>query len=250
MILLKQPSLEEVTSKLRLIKRRRFLVVLIGEFSVEYKGRAHSKLSCGERMLLIKPDNTLLIHNSKGRNPVNWMKEKTIIETRLTEDYLVIKGLCINPRETIRIRIKSVKALLLTPFASTGRLEIIGTEADMAKMIYEHPELISKNFKPIHLEEQTKYGFIDVMGYEKDKLVLIECKRYKAGLSAVQQLRRYVERVKKSKGVQNVRGVLAAPSITENAKNMLKDWGFTYKKVNPPKYLIAEKDVQKTLTEY
>jgi RecB family endonuclease NucS len=40
-----------------------------------------------------------------------------------------------------------------------------------------------------------------------------------------------------SKGITNVRGILAAPKITENAARMLNDWGFEFVSVKPPKYL-------------
>ncbi|MBI4141199.1 DUF91 domain-containing protein, partial [Candidatus Woesearchaeota archaeon] len=112
------------------------------------------------------------------------------------------------------------------------------TEEDMSKMLYSNPELIELGFKPVSQEEQTKYGFIDVFGTDKDGvLTVVECKRYCADLSAVTQLRRYVEKIKESKGIDTVRGIIAAPKITDNAKNMLEDWGFKFISVNPPKYL-------------
>jgi len=115
---------------------------------------------------------------------------------------------------------------------------ISGTEEDMSRMLYENPELVEKGFKPVSQEEQTAYGFIDVFGYDANgTLVVVECKRYCADLSAVTQLRRYVEKVKESKGIDTVRGILAAPKITDNAKKMLEDWGFKFISVNPPKYL-------------
>ena len=71
---------------------------------------------------------------------------------------------------------------------------------------------------------------------KKGVLTIVECKRYCAELSAVTQLRRYVEKIMVSKGITKVRGIIAAPKITENAKKMLEDWGFEFKSINPPKY--------------
>jgi hypothetical protein len=91
---------------------------------------------------------------------------------------------------------------------------------------------------PVSQEEQTAYGFIDVLGTDKDgTLTVVECKRYVADLSAVTQLRRYVEKLCASKGISKVRGILAAPKITQNAEQMLKDWGYSFVSVKPPKYL-------------
>ena len=114
---------------------------------------------------------------------------------------------------------------------------VSGTEDDMSDMIYRNPAMIEDGFKPVSQEEQTKYGFIDVMGVDKKGvLTIVECKRYCAELSAVTQLRRYVEKIMVSKGITKVRGIIAAPKITENAKKMLEDWGFEFKSINPPKY--------------
>ena len=108
----------------------------------------------------------------------------------------------------------------------------------MSNMLYANPELIEDGFKPVSREEQTKYGFIDVFGTDKNGvLTIVECKRYCADLSAVTQLRRYVEKMMVSKGITKVRGILAAPKITENAEKMLEDWGFSFKSIKPPKYL-------------
>ncbi|MBW2972382.1 DUF91 domain-containing protein, partial [Candidatus Woesearchaeota archaeon] len=128
------------------------------------------------------------------------------------------------------------------------KIQIIGTERDMSEMIYNNPALIAPDFKPVSMEEQTQYGFIDVFGYDKDNnLVIVECKRYCADLSAVTQLRRYVEKMKKAKGTENVLGVVAAPKITANALTMAEDWGYRFVAVDPPKYKERYNKDQKTL---
>ncbi len=244
------PELNEVKDIVSVGVRNKWLVVLVGVFGVNYKGRAISELSCGERLLIIKPDGCVLIHNSEGVNPINWMREGSSINAKLDEEVLNIKVLNINPREELVLRIQKVSVVFTNGFSSVGELRVIGSEADMARKIYENPSVISKNFKPVSLEEQTKYGFIDVLGCEGEDYVVVECKRYRAGLSGVQQLRRYVEKFKKARGINNVKGVLAAPSITKNAFKMLTDWGFSYKRVEPPMHLIGEKTVQEKLSKF
>jgi RecB family endonuclease NucS len=115
-------------------------------------------------------------------------------------------------------------------------------------MIYDNPKLISEDFKPLSREEHTKYGFIDVFGHDKNgTLIIVECKRYKADLGAVTQLRRYVEKIMKDKGLKEVKGIIAAPKISPNAHKMLHDWGFDFKKVEPPKFFEEKKKKQSTL---
>ncbi|MBS3132897.1 DUF91 domain-containing protein [Candidatus Woesearchaeota archaeon] len=50
-------------------------VVLGCNCSVNYSGRAESFLADGDRIIIIKSDKTLLIHQPHGSNPVNYMKE-------------------------------------------------------------------------------------------------------------------------------------------------------------------------------
>jgi RecB family endonuclease NucS len=128
--------------------------------------------------------------------------------------------------------------------------ELAGNERDMSDMIKDHPELISKDFKPLSREEHTKFGFIDVFGHDnKGNMVIVECKRYTASLQYVTQLRRYVEKISELKGIdiKRVKGIMASPAISPNAKEMLEKWGHEWRQVNPPKRLERYNKDQKTL---
>jgi hypothetical protein len=131
--------------------------------------------------------------------------------------------------------------------------ELAGNEKDMSDMIKEHPEMISADFKPLSREEHTTFGFIDVFGHDKKgNLVIVECKRYTASLQCVTQLRRYVEKISELKGIElkRVKGILASPSISPNALEMLKKWGFEWKHVHPPKRLERYNKDQKNLGDW
>ncbi|MBU0461822.1 MAG: DUF91 domain-containing protein, partial [Nanoarchaeota archaeon] len=154
-------------------------------------------------------------------------------------------------KEFLDIKINKIHFVNSHPMKDGKKLQLAGSEKDMAEMIYKNPEMLEPDFRPVSMEEQTKYGFIDVMGTDrKGNIVVVECKRYNADLNAVQQLRGYVEKIKESKGIENVRGILAAPKITGNAEQMLKDWGFKFVAVSPPKYFERYDSDQKTLGSF
>ena len=72
---------------------------------------------------------------------------------------------------------------------------------------------------------------IDLYGVDRQgNVVVIEFKRGRAGLDAVSQLKRYVDELKKERGGR-VRGVLAAPGVTESALKLLKELGLEYVKI-------------------
>ncbi len=246
-----EPDKDNSKNILKRALQRNELITVYCECEVNYEGRAYSKLERGERVIIIKPDKTLLVHKPTGRNPVNWMKEGASIKFDSNNDSLFINAESINPRERMIIKVSKVHLLHSCELSDAEEVSIMGSEADMARMIYEKPYLINPDFKPVSLEEQTKYGYIDVMGHDGEgTLIIIECKRDKAGLNAVQQLRRYVERIKTAKGTDKVIGYIAAPGMTKNSEQMLKDWGFKFAQVEPPMKNVIDKSRQKKLKDY
>jgi len=231
-------DLQEYCTLLNDSLNRNETVVFACKCTIRYSGRAESVLEAGDRVIIIKSDKALLVHQPAGNNPINYMKPNTSHSLSVQEKKLILKSNNLLLKESMDITIDRMFFFNSHKLEDTQSIIIAGTEEDMSKMLYENPEMIEKGFVAVSQEEQTKYGFIDVFGTDKEgNLVVVECKRYCADLGAVTQLRRYVEKIKESKGVQNVRGILAAPKITDNAKKMLEDWGFKFISVNPPKYL-------------
>lgn len=215
-----------------------------------YSGRAEAELDWGDRMLVIKQDNTLLIHQPENGNPINYLKPGARVHTYREEGAVFLEGTHPQTNDVVLVEIQEIHDAMHRKLEDGKKQVLAGTEADMSDWIKENPSCISDDFKPLSREEHTNYGFIDVFGHNGDgELVIVECKRYTAGLSAVQQLRRYVERIKQVKNVQHVRGYVAAPKITTNAKQMLEDWGFKWARVEPPKRLLVARD-QKTLGDW
>ncbi len=217
---------------------------------IRYSGRAESFLDWGDRLVIIKSDHTLLVHQPAGNAPINYMKPNTSHTMRYEDNALTLKSQNTMLKEKMEITIKTIHFFNSHKLEDGQVIRVSGTEEDMSDMIYNNPELIEEGFKPVSQEEQTKYGFIDVFGVDKNGvLTVVECKRYCAELSAVTQLRRYVEKIMVSKGITKVRGILAAPKITENAKKMLEDWGFRFVSIKPPKYL-EEYDKKQSKLEF
>jgi endonuclease len=223
-------------------------IVLCCNCQINYSGRAESFLDFGDRVIIIKSDNALLVHQHQGNAPVNYMKPNTNHSLEIQDESIILKSKNQTLKEYMDIIIKKIHFLNTQKMEDSNSIRIAGTEKDMSDMIYNNPQLIEEGFKAASREEQTKYGFIDVLGVDKNNiLTVIECKRYCADLGAVTQLRRYVEKIKKNKGIERARGIIAAPKITPNALKMLNDWGFGFKQIEPPKHLEQYKKNQKRL---
>lgn len=223
------------------------------ECEIKYSGRAEAELELGERLVIIKSDNTILIHQPEGSTPINYMKSDSSINLSEGNGFFVIESYNSKNKDYLDILIYKVFEFMSKKIEDGKKLVLVGSEKDMSDMIKDKPYVISEDFSPLSREEHTKYGFIDVFGHDKKgNLVVIECKRYSAGLSAVQQLRRYVEKITELKGINknNVKGILAAPEIAKNAEGMLNDFGFEFKRVDPPKRLERYNSKQKSVFDY
>lgn len=221
---------------------------------IKYSGRAEAELDLGERLIVVKSDNTLLVHQADGSNPINYMKADSQINLFETDNgELVIETYNSKNKDYLDIIIFKVFDFSSRKLEDSKKLVLVGTEKDMSDMIKDNPLLISNDFSPLSREEHTKYGFIDVFGHDSQgNLVIIECKRYIAGLSAVQQLRRYVEKMIELKGIDKskVKGIIAAPDIAKNAKAMLDDFGYFFVSVTPPKRLERFNKSQKSVFDF
>jgi RecB family endonuclease NucS len=228
-------------------------VIIGAECEVWYFGKVESYLPEGDRIIIIKSDKILLVHQPSGVNPINYMKENTEHKIIVNDEGTFLKSRNLFLKDYMDVKFHRIHFVTTHPLEDGGKILVQGSEADMSDMIYENPELIEKGFKPFSREEHTKFGFIDVFGTDKnEKIVVIECKRDSADFKAVSQLHRYIHKIMDSKGVkeETIRGIIAAPRITENALVMLKQQGYEFVSVNPPKYLQKYDKKQKKLGDY
>lgn len=226
-------------------------IVFSARCEISYSGRAESFLPMGDRVIMIKSDNTLIVHQPTGNNPINYMKPESSIILSKEDEGIFLRARNLPMKEYMDIKVDKIHFANSHSLSDGQKIQVMGSERDMADMIYENPELISPDFRPLSMEEQTKYGFIDVFGHDKNgNLVIVECKRQNGDLSAVTQLRRYVEKIKEMRGVDNVKGILACPKITPNALQMLQDWGFEHVAVKPPNYRERFDSSQRTLAGF
>lgn len=242
--------MDDFIEKINQAIRRGDTIVFSSNCEIDYTGRAKSHLPDGDRIILIKPDKTLLIHQPSGSAPVNYMKAAS--EHSFVKDGSAVYMKSQNPalKEYLSLKINKLHFYNTVKLDDGKKIELSGTERDMSDWLYDNPSVIEEGFKPLSREEHTKYGFIDLFGYDKEgTLVVVECKRYRADLSAVTQLRRYVEKIKAAKGIDKCRGILAAPEISANALTMLNDWGYSFKHAHPPDKLKRAQG-QKKIGEY
>lgn len=229
------PSLEVAaeTMKAAIYGRKAFIVV--GNCWVEYRGRASSTLKKGERIFIVKEDRSVLVHRSKGYEPVNWQPSGSIFYTSLKGNVLTVKAVRQAPRESIVVNFDRVYLLTVLNLTDEGEFCLYASEENMQKAILIQPEIVEEGLKLITYEKKVDPGFIDVYGVDrKGRMVVIEIKRKSAGKDAVLQLAKYVDSVK---GIvsRETRGIIVAPQLAKGAQKLLVTLGLNFKQLDPKK---------------
>ena len=202
------------------------VLILVGDMEIEYYGRAASHAPRGPRLLVMKVDGALLIHEAQKREPLNWQPPGAHATFECVGELLRLRSIRTSPREEVIVDIYSVSFAKACRLAST-RLVVIGTEEDIVKAIASNPKAIDPQAILVGTEISTPYGKIDVLLKKPDgKLIVVEVKNERAGIAAVAQLKRYVE-FYRSQGIE-AEGVLVAPSISDDARVALYREGFKF----------------------
>jgi RecB family endonuclease NucS len=138
---------------------------------------------------------------------------------------------------------------MVTSLRDQASLVIAGMETDVVNQIIIDPNIIEEGLRISKREKHVKSGLIDLYGFDKEHIpVVIEVKRSIANISAVQQLRMYVNDVKKDVKKADVRGILCAPRVPDMVKKLLSDYGLEWQEVE--REVVLPDDWQKTLKDF
>jgi RecB family endonuclease NucS len=213
-------------------------VVLFGRCTVDYDGRAASTLGPGDRLVVLKPDGTALVHTDEGQKPVNWQPpgcEHAVSVEGEDGGELVVHSERETPAETLTVRFERLAHAAVCQGTDPEDLALTGTEADLKQRILEEPDLVEPGFEPRATERETPAGAVDLFGVDADgSRVVVELKRRRVGPDAVSQLNRYVDALDRELHADAaVRGVLVAPSVTDRAHRLLAERGLEFVALEP-----------------
>ena len=233
--ILQNPSLKEAVNTIKSGISRHRTLVITGKCTVDYDGRASSKLEMGERLVIFKPDGSALVHRPKDYSPVNWQPSGSIFNTNLNENGLVIRVFRRKEKESMVITFTDLKMVSVMDLVDNGEFTLYASEKEMQEAILYKPELLEPGFRPMTKEMAVDPGFIDIIGYDIDgTLTVVEIKRVKANKKAVEQLKKYMNVIDLDDN-RLVRAILVAPEITKNALKLLLELEYEFKALTPQK---------------
>ena len=212
------------------------MITIVGHCEVEYDGRASSYLAPGDRLVILKPDGTLLVPTGSQHEPVNWQPPGCTHRVSLEDEHLSVQSLHSSPAERVEISFTSIAQLSTFELADESTVALEGTEEDLRQRIFAEPNLVEPGFQPLMRERETPAGPVDIYGKDQEgRPVIIELKRRRVGPDAVGQLQRYVAAVGRELPVGTTpRGILIAPSVTDRAERLLASEGLESISLAPP----------------
>jgi RecB family endonuclease NucS len=204
--------------------------LIVARCEVSYAGRLTTVLPEAVRLLMLKPDGTFMVWADGGGpnvKPLNWMIPPTVIEEEVDGDgrlcRLLVRKQCQEDR--LEIQITEVLSDIEHELDSSTSLEKEGLEQELQELLAGDPEWCGEGFRLVRREWPTDIGPVDLMCRDgEDEWVAVEIKRI-AGIDAVEQLTRYLERIRLDPALGSCRGVLAAQVVKPQAQVLAESRG-------------------------
>ena len=204
--------------------------LIVARCSVEYSGRLSARLPEALRLLMLKADGSVLVHaDAGGYKPLNWMTPPTVVED--DGDVIVVRKLKGEDRLEIRLA-EVVSDVTHAMDEDADRLEKDGVEAHLQEALAAAPERCGEGFRLVRREWPTDIGPVDLMCRDlEDGWVAVEIKRV-GTLEAVEQLSRYLERIRLDPAMADCHGVLAAQVVKPQARVLAEARGLDWVEVD------------------
>ena len=196
--------------------------LVVARCTVDYRGRLEAHLPEATRLIMVKADGCVAIHADGGAyKPLNWMNApNTLVD--LGANWIVT-----NPKgEEITIHLLEVLSDTSHVLGEDPGLQKDGVEAHLQELLAASVHAIEVGLTLIRREYPTAIGPIDIVCRDPDgTFVAIEVKR-RGDIDGVEQLARYIERLRLDSSLGTVRGVFVAQQVKPQARVLAAARGF------------------------
>jgi endonuclease len=198
--------------------------LVVARCEVRYTGRLNAVLPESTRLLIFKSDGSVLVHaDVGGYKPLNWMTPPTVIEE--SEGRLLVRKRAGKTEDCLEIRLVEVLSDVTHEMGEAAGLEKDGVERDLQEELAAQPGALGEELQLVRREWPTDIGPLDLMCRDTNgDWVAVEIKRI-AGIEAVEQLARYLERIRLDPARAGCRGVLAAQRFRPQAVTLAESRG-------------------------
>ena len=195
--------------------------LVIARCTVDYAGRLEAHLPEAIRLIMVKADGTLAIHSDgNASKPLNWMIAPNTVE--IDGEKWVVSN---TKGERLEITLHEILEDVTHELGADPGLVKDGVEEHLQALLASRPEYLEDGLVLIRREYPTDIGPVDLLCADATgATVAVEVKR-RGEIDGVEQLSRYLDRLDKDTRLAPVRGILAARSITPQARVLADERG-------------------------
>ena len=205
--------------------------LVVARCEVTYTGRLSAYLPESTRLLIFKDDGSVLIHaDAGGYKPLNWMTPPTVLEERAGA--IVVRKRAGRSEDRLEITLVEVLSDVSHEMGEAAALEKDGVERDLQLELASQPHELGEELRLVRREWPTDIGPVDLMCRDDDDAwIAVEIKRV-GTIDAVEQLARYLERIRLDPALAGCRGVLAAQVVKPQARVLAEARGLAWVEVD------------------
>ena len=208
--------------------------LIVARCEVVYTGRLNALLPEATRLLLLKEDGSVLVHaDSGGYKPQNWMTPPTVVEESGDPlERIVVRKRAGKTEDRLDIRIVEILSDVVHDMGQAASLEKDGVERDLQEALAAAPGVLEPDLRLVRREWPTDVGPVDLMCRDADgEWVAVEIKRL-GTIDAVEQLTRYLDRIRLDPATTTCRGILAAEQVRKQARVLAESRGLGWAEVD------------------
>ena len=207
--------------------------LIVARCEVTYSGRSSAYLPEATRLLMLKADGTVMVWSDRDGykvKPLNWMTPPTVIEDG--GDVVVVRKRAGRSEDRLEIRLLEVLSDVTHDMGEAAGLEKDGVERELQLPLADDPTHIADGLRLVKREWATEVGPVDLMCRDEDGgWVAVEIKRV-GTIDAVEQLTRYLERIRLDPAKAGCRGILAAQKVKPQARTLAESRGIGWAEVD------------------
>jgi endonuclease len=201
--------------------------LIVARCEVLYTGRLTAVLPESTRLLILKEDGSVLVHaDAGGYKPLNWMTPPTVFEAEGDPlERIVVRKRAGKTEDRLEIRVHELLSDVSHEMGEAAGLEKDGVERELQAELAARPQALDDGLRLVRREWPTDIGPVDLMCRDGEaEWVAVEVKRV-ATIDAVEQLCRYLERIRLDPAAVGCRGVLAAQRFRPQALTLAEARG-------------------------
>ena len=202
--------------------------LVLARCRVDYDGRLSAHLPDAVRLLMVKADGCVAVHADGGAyKPLNWMNAPNLLREEPGRWEIT------NPKgERLTIELLEVLSDESWDLGADPGLQKDGVEAHLQELLAAAPHSIEEGLTLVRREYPTAIGPIDIVYRDRDgRFVAVEVKR-RGEIDGVEQLARYLERLRLDSSLGEVRGVFVAQVVKPQARVLAESRGLHWVEID------------------